>query len=87
MKTKNNNFKEYLRIAIPIISLSITPFVKLYQKVTVLEERVENRKKDIKSLYDLVDKLERHSSANDKDIYVTIGSLRERIAYLEAKNR
>lgn len=85
-----NELKEYLKIIIPVcgllISVAITPIVKLYSRVQVLEERMSNRKKDISTLYILVDKLEAKAMANDKDIYITIGALRERIASLEAKS-
>lgn len=85
MNKNNNNLKEYLKIAIPIISLLVTPLVKLFHKVSILEERVENRKQDIKYIFSSIDKLEKDFSTNDKDMYIAIGSLRERIAYLEAK--
>lgn len=84
------NFK----IIIPIITVSMTivsflttmaikPIVSLYSRVEVLEQRVNNRKSDIKNLYCTLDKIDLRITNNNKQLYNSTSELKERIAKME----
>jgi polyhydroxyalkanoate synthesis regulator phasin len=90
---KSNNFKTIIPIitvGISVISflttLAIKPIVNLSSRVEILEQRVDNRKNDIKNLYYMLDKIDTRITNNNKQLYAAIGELKERIARMEGEN-
>lgn len=89
---KSNTFKSLVPIVtvgISIISflttLAIKPIVNLSSRVEILEQRVDNRKNDIKNLYCMLDKIDTRITSNNKQLYTSISELKERIARMEGE--